>query len=480
MPTTATDFASLGLTPLLHPALEAAGIRQPTEVQQAAWRSILDGGDAVLLSETGSGKTLAYALPLLHQLIEEQSSPTPGDGDDDEAVDALNGNGIAHAAGADHRVHHADQVLVLVPNRDLCTQVFSVFRMLLDTLPDNLHRQLSLSSLVSDAHFDPGASIMIATPAVALNTWRGPQRVRTVVLDEADALLAGSFKPAARSTYPVEILIAAVKRSAKLEAEAGGRPPPAAARAARGQRTAKHGQRGPEGRAIRALAHASRQFVLVGATMPNAGTRNAEEHVRRLFPLASWHRAAQVHRNKASLRHFFVRIDESNRGEALRHAVQHGPKGQVLIFTNTVQQAEEAYAEAELLLGRQALGLFHAEVPSHTRATILQDFADRKLEALVCTGLASRGLDFVDVAHVVQYDVALNAVEFMHRVGRTARAGNAGVSTTLYAQERDDLVHGLRDALASGSPMQHISLRNEKQAFPQEANCTKPVPCLCP
>ena len=42
---------------------------------------------------------------------------------------------------------------------------------------------------------------------------------------------------------------------------------------------------------------------------------------------------------------------------------------------------------------------------------------------LVCTGLASRGIDFADVAHVVQYEVAPNAVEFMHRIGRTARAG---------------------------------------------------------
>ena len=81
----------------------------------------------------------------------------------------------------------------------------------------------------------------------------------------------------------------------------------------------------------------------------------------------------------------------------------------------------------------------------------------------MCTGLASRGIDFVDVAHVVQYDVAHNAVEFMHRVGRTARAGKSGVATTLYTDDRADLIEGLRDALAEGKPIDHLFSR--KRSF---------------
>ena len=74
---------------------------------------------------------------------------------------------------------------------------------------------------------------------------------------------------------------------------------------------------------------------------------------------------------------------------------------------------------------------------------------------LVCTGLASRGLDFRDVAHVVQYDVASNAVEYMHR-GAPARAGKAGVTTTLYSDLRNDLVEELRDAMQSNQPIEHL------------------------
>jgi superfamily II DNA/RNA helicase len=59
---------------------------------------------------------------------------------------------------------------------------------------------------------------------------------------------------------------------------------------------------------------------------------------------------------------------------------------------------------------------------------------------LVCTGLASRGIDFLDVSHVIQYEMATNAVEFMHRIGRTARAGRGGTATSLYDDARQALV----------------------------------------
>ena len=84
------------------------------------------------------------------------------------------------------------------------------------------------------------------------------------------------------------------------------------------------------------------------------------------------------------------------------------------------------------------------------RARLLEQFRSGELRTLVCTGLASRGLDFVDVVHVLQYEVATNAVEFLHRAGRTARAGKAGVCTSLYTEARAELVEGLRDAMGNG------------------------------
>ena len=460
-PATANSFRELGLSPLLLPALSAAGIEQPTDVQRVAFTAVLSGGDAVLLSETGSGKTLAYALPILHRLLDRGAKI-------EEAAEIEEAQDEAAVERPRRLRGQADQVIVLVPNRDLCAQVLSVFAGLLASLPADERRRLSASSLVSETDADTDATILISTPAVALNIGLGPERLRTVVLDEADALLAGSFKPAARSTYPIEQLIALVKRSAKEEALSSG------AEGGGGWKGGPRGRHGAEARAARHRVYASKQFLLVGATMPNAGTRNIEEHVKRLFPLARWHRAAQVHRNKHEISHYFIKVDAAQRGEALRQAVRHGPAGRVLVFANTLQTAKEAFEEVVGEVGPDEAALFHAELAVPQRGLLLQRFGegsiadepivgDGRLRVLVCTGLAARGLDFVGVAHVVQFDVATNAVEFIHRVGRTARAGRSGVSTTLYTEDRSDLVEGLRDALTAGEEVEHLFSR--KRSF---------------
>ena len=99
-----------------------------------------------------------------------------------------------------------------------------------------------------------------------------------------------------------------------------------------------------------------------------------------------------------------------------------------------------------------------------TGAAALARFDADAPPVLVCTGLASRGLDFADVAHVVQYDMASNAVEFMHRIGRTARAGKPGATTCLYADGSEaDLAETLRDAVEQGKPIDHVFSR--KRSF---------------
>lgn len=447
----AADFKELGIHPLLLPALDADDITVPTEIQRAAFDAIMSDRDTVLLSETGTGKTLSYALPLMHRLLLAQEA-------DAEQLD--------DADWAGRRRGPANQALVLVPNKDLVAQVRSVFCSLLDALPAERRQSLSISTL-GDARFaDNEANILISTPASAIREWRGPEFIRWVILDEADALLAGSFKLAARANYPIEILIRDVKRTAKLEAlaqaEADGKWG-VSARPTKPQEGRAAGK-GMSGREARAEAfYASKQFVLVGATMPNAGTKNAQEHVKRLFPTAAWYKASRVHQSKAEMQHYFVRVDEDARGAALRQALKHGPSGQALVFANSLPQAEEAFAEVVEEVGEGAAMLFHKDVPVDERAAILEAYDAGRLKVLVCTGLASRGLDFRDVAHVVQYDVASNAVEYMHRVGRTARAGKAGVTTTLYSDLRNDLVEGLRDAMQSNQPIEHLFSR--KRSF---------------
>mmetsp|Transcript_42917 Transcript_42917/g.135422 ORF Transcript_42917/g.135422 Transcript_42917/m.135422 type:complete len:266 (-) Transcript_42917:188-985(-) len=172
--------------------------------------------------------------------------------------------------------------------------------------------------------------------------------------------------------------------------------------------------------------------MLVGATMPNAGTKNIHLHVERSWPAAAWVRTGREHHSIGPrLRQFFVRVGEESRAAALRAAVQQGPQGRTLVFANTLATAEEAEAE---LRGVRTCAAFHNGVSPEERREHLAAFQQGELPVLVCTGLASRGIDFTDVAHVVQYEMAANAVEYLHRVGRTARAGRAGRAITIVTQ----------------------------------------------
>ena len=151
-------------------------------------------------------------------------------------------------------------------------------------------------------------------------------------------------------------------------------------------------------------------------------------------------------------------MEHEQRDAALRHALAHGPPGPALVFANTLGTAKQAYAALADDPARPS-GLFHSQVHPEARSALLAAFAAGEVQVLVCTGLASRGIDFADVAHVVQYQVAPNAVEFMHRIGRTARAGKGGVSTCLYDEATADLAELLRDATERGEPIDHLFSR---------------------
>lgn len=213
-------------------------------------------------------------------------------------------------------------------------------------------------------------------------------------------------------------------------------------------------------RRARSSLWSSKQFVLVGATMPNAGLKNIENHVQRQWPSAMWVRTGREHREKAQLRQFFVRVTPDQRGDALRNAVMHGPPGRAIVFANTIASAESAF---EHLQGVVKGALFHKEIPIGERRDCLAAFQAGELPVLVCTGLAARGIDFADVGHVVQFELALNAVEFMHRVGRTARAGKSGVATNIFDEDNEALASALKVAIEEGRSIDHLFSR--KRSF---------------
>ena len=213
----ADEWAALGMAPeLLNAVVGTLGHARPTPIQVRAFAAIRDPAarDVVIAGETGIGKTLAYLLPALDALLVEAAG-----------ADAHAEGTTAAAAAADdedHDDHDASgrelrgALLVLQPNADLAYQAAAVAAALLrGTALDggvlNLHEPHEFAA-VSRAHVLLGTPPRLLDALLAHAERLGP-RVRCAVLDEADALLAGSFKVGARQKYPVEQLLLALRLS---------------------------------------------------------------------------------------------------------------------------------------------------------------------------------------------------------------------------------------------------------------------------
>lgn len=409
-------FADLGLRPELCSAVQRLGHETPTQIQADSFQPIRQGGtDVVIAGETGIGKTLAYLLPIIDAL--------------------LDGDGYA-------------QALVLTPNADLALQVHAVVAELLKGT--GLDCACLAGGQIPPVGAD-AANIITGTVPKVLKV-ADVARVRYAVLDEADALLAGSFKPAARQKYPVEKLLLALRRE-------------------RAQRL--------QGAGGEALPPLPLQHVIVGATVPAYGTRSVRVHLDKLFPAATWVSSAGLHQKKRELDVSFVEVRDAPGGKdgsspEERDGLAHPPQreralvdaiegadndsGGTLVFANTpalVDRAVEAIRAAGL-----SAEPFHKLISVDGRQTLLASFAEGHIDCLVCTGLAARGLDMPRVRHVVEYTFASNVVEHLHRVGRTARATMTGRATCLYGPGDADLVEAIRAGMATGEGIEPAVSRN--------------------
>uniref|UniRef100_A0A1D1ZWA1 ATP-dependent RNA helicase n=1 Tax=Auxenochlorella protothecoides TaxID=3075 RepID=A0A1D1ZWA1_AUXPR len=450
-----TTFAGLGLSPGICDALAASGFHQPTAVQALAAPALLAGSDVVLAAETGSGKTLAYLAPLLARAQAPQASGAP------------------------------PSTLVLCPNAALCGQVAAAGAALLPSAPPPWtvsSRTLPPRTLPPLVLATPG-SLVTALDGAAGEDWTReglPRWARCVVLDEADMLLGGSYgrdieavlealragdrRDAAERVCAQlgmeEEEFRALPRHLRQSAYAGG----VAAMVKEGytpplSQTSPPHTEGPSD-------SWRRQYVFVAATMPVDGKYEVGTKLRRAFPQAVWLAGRRLHQQTRDLQHDWRRAEgEQERARVLQEVIAGdktmGPGTTTLVFARDVSSADATLSALRRTCAARGAALlrYHKEVPQAEREDLLRTLAApgssaREPIVLVCTDAAARGLDLPSVNHVVQADFAASAVHFLHRVGRTARAGRKGRVTSLYGSEAEPLVDALRAAIAADEPVE--------------------------
>lgn len=371
------SFDTLGLSPAILNAVKLQGYEVPTQIQTEAIPAVLAGKDVLGSAQTGSGKTAAFCLPLLQQLLAMQE-------------------------GKARSVRHAGRyssALILVPTRELAAQTGEAIRSLAQHLP----MQLKVAVLFGGVSINPqmmnlrgGADIVVATPGrlldlVAHNALKLGS-VQMLVLDEADRLLDMGGNPSAGGTI-----------------RAGGFAEELAA--------------------ILALLPEKRQSLFFSATFPKDVQALADTLLRDpvRIEVESTPSTAPIILQRA------IQVDPKRRTMLLKKLVETSDWDQVLVFVAT-KYAAELVATKLYNAGMNAVP-FHGELSQGNRTQTLADFKAKKWQVVVATDVAARGIDIANLACVVNYDLPRSSVDYIHRIGRTGRAGESGVAISFVSAE---------------------------------------------
>jgi ATP-dependent RNA helicase DeaD len=171
-----------------------------------------------------------------------------------------------------------------------------------------------------------------------------------------------------------------------------------------------------------------RQTALFSATMPMSIARLTHRHMRR----AETVEIEPEQRTAAGVRQLYCEVSEREKYLALRHIYEVHGLGRTLIFRNT-KIGVDRLTDQLCAAGVHARAI-HGDLRQGQRDRVMQDFRSGELEFLVATNVAARGLDIPDIENVINYDVPQNAEEYIHRIGRTARAGKQGASYTFVGE----------------------------------------------
>ncbi len=281
------------------------------------------------------------------------------------------------------------QSLVICPTRELAMQITEVFRVL------SAHAKLRIVSVyggqaasIQIKALRAGAHIVVGTPGrikdlIARNVLK-LQNIRTVVLDEADEMLSFGFLP------DIKAILSQV--------------------------TKEH------------------QTLLFSATMNSAvsGVVKQFQHDAVRIEIGSTNQTA------ASVVQSYLPTSTSGKCKAVQHLIRKDNPRLALVFCNTKRQVKTLHKQ----LNDQGLatGCLHGDLSQYQRDTVMDAFRKGKTSVMVATDVAARGIDVKDIDLVINYDIPEKMEYYVHRIGRTGRAGHSGRACTLVNPQDSRLI----------------------------------------
>jgi ATP-dependent RNA helicase RhlE len=383
------NFESLGLSEPLLRAVRAEGYHTATPIQIQAIPTLLEGHDLMGCAQTGTGKTAAFALPTLQRLSASnkpspESQPRDAQPSDPHSRETRNGHRL--------QVRRKIRTLVLSPTRELAAQIgesfgaYGKFTGLRHTVVYGGVGQGPQVRALRD-----GIDILVATPGRLLDLMQQGfvklDAVEILILDEADQMLDMGF------IQPLRQIVSKVPRR--------------------------------------------RQTLMFSATMPDEIRRLSAEWLQNPQHVQVAPVATTVEKVQQSV--FLVEV--KHKPSLLTHFLQNTPNTRTLVFARTKHGADKIVKH----LTRAGIyaAAIHGNKSQSVRQRVLQQFKSKRPPVLVATDIAARGLDIDDVSHVINYDLPEVPEIYVHRIGRTARAGAAGIAISFCGREERSKLRGI-------------------------------------
>ncbi|WP_111598133.1 DEAD/DEAH box helicase [Chitinophaga skermanii] len=370
-------FKELNLNTSLLNALDELGFETPTTIQHKAFSVIMSGQDVCGIAQTGTGKTYAYLLPILRQLkFSKDRYP---------------------------------QVLILVPTRELVTQVVEASEKL------NAYTSFQTLGVYGGVNMNPqveavknGADIIVATPGrlydLVLTGVLKLKNVKKLVIDEVDEMLNLGFRP--QLTKIMDVL------------------------------------------------PARRQNLLFSATI----TDEVDAIIEDYFNNPARVEAAPVGTPLENILQYNYKVPNFyTKVNLLEHLLANNAEmSKVLVFASTKALADELFETlAEKYEGQ--VGVIHSNKDQKYRFNVVKQFKEGTYRFIIATDVIARGIDIEGVSHVINFDTPDSPENYIHRIGRTGRAESKGIAITFTTKKELPLKAKIEELMNYEIPVLPIS-----------------------
>lgn len=348
--------------------LEKKGIVEPTPVQRQVVPELKSNKNLLFQSETGTGKTLAYLLPSLEKLQNDEKQI---------------------------------QLLIVAPTHELASQIKTEVQSICD---------YKVALLIGGAPIKRQQELLKEKPAIVIGgparllelinlKKLKPEKIKTFVLDEVDRMLSPELRDETTD------LVSSMPKNAQL---------------------------------IACSATTKAKIIsILEEALENRKEIQKEENIfenslEEFLPATNKIKTVilpmeDILQRKISHWAFFV--EQRKKIEFLRKFLAAEKPSKALVFTSRADQVENI--ASKLKFAKVDCLALHAKTDKVERKQAIDKFRSGKSNVLITSDLSSRGLDFPDVSHVIQMDVSTNEDFFVHRAGRTARAGKSGINVVI-------------------------------------------------